>query len=62
MKEKITHTTSGTRTKGAMDFKRLRALRDSEIDFSDIPRLGNSFWRAAKLAMPEPQGPPHHSG
>lgn len=55
MKEKITRTTSGTRAKGATDFKRLRALRDAEIDFSDIPRLGKSFWRAAKLSMPEPK-------
>ena len=41
--------------KGATDFKRLRALRDDEIDFSDIPQLGKSFWKAAKLTMPEPK-------
>jgi len=55
MKEKITKTTSETRTRGATDFKRLRALPDADIDFSDIPRLGKSFWKAAKLTMPEPK-------
>ena len=55
MREKITRTTSGTRARGATDLKRLRAMRDDEIDFSDIPKLGKSFWRAAKLTMPEPK-------
>ena len=55
MKENITQTTSGTRTKGATDFKRLRALRDADMDFSDIPKLSRFFWKAAKLAMPEPK-------
>lgn len=55
MREKITRTISGTRAKGATDFKRLRALRDADIDFSDIPKLGKSFWKAAKLTMPEPK-------
>ncbi len=32
-----------------------RALRDSEIDFSDIPKLGKSFWATAKLTLPEPK-------
>src|SRR5580704_3472891 len=55
MKEKLTQTTSRSRSKGATDFKRLRALRDSEIDFSDIPKLGKSFWATAKLTLPEPR-------
>jgi uncharacterized protein (DUF4415 family) len=55
MKEKITQTTSRTRARGATDLKRLRAMRDDEIDFSDIPQLGKSFWKAAKLVMPEPK-------
>jgi uncharacterized protein (DUF4415 family) len=55
MKGKITRTTSGTRTRGATDFKRLRSLRDTEIDFSDVPKLGKSFWKAARLVMPEPK-------
>jgi uncharacterized protein (DUF4415 family) len=55
MKVKTTQTTSRTRSKGATDFKRLRALRDSEIDFSDIPKPGKSFWATAKLTLPEPK-------
>jgi uncharacterized protein (DUF4415 family) len=55
MKEKTMQNTSETRAKGATDFKRLRALRDADIDFSDIPRLGKSFWKTAKLVMPEPK-------
>jgi uncharacterized protein (DUF4415 family) len=55
MKEKTTQTTSRSRSKGATDLKRLRALRDSEIDFSDIPKLGKSFWATAKLNLPEPK-------
>ena len=55
MKGKTTQTTSGRREKGATDFKRLRAMRDADIDFSEIPKLGKSFWKAARLAMPEPK-------
>src|SRR5271157_4248822 len=55
MKGKITQTTSGARTKGKTDFKRLREMRDADIDDSDIPKLGKSFWKAAKLTMPEPK-------
>src|SRR5271157_3607141 len=36
MKGKITQTTSGARTKGKTDFKRLREMRDADIDDSDI--------------------------
>jgi uncharacterized protein (DUF4415 family) len=53
MKVEITQTTSGTR--GKTDFKRLREMRDADIDYSDIPKLGKSFWKAAKLTMPEPK-------
>ena len=55
MKGKTTQTSSRARSKGATNFKRLRALRDSEIDFSDIPKLGKSFWATAKLTLPEPK-------
>ena len=55
MKCKTTRTTSRSRSKGATDFKRLRTLRDSEIDFSEISKLGKSFWAAAKLTLPEPK-------
>jgi len=55
MKGKITRTTSRARTKGKTDFKRLRAMGEADIDDSDIPRLDRSFWKAAKLVMPEPK-------
>jgi uncharacterized protein len=42
-------------TKGKNDFKPLREMRDADIDDSDIPKLGKSFWKAAKLTMPEPK-------
>jgi uncharacterized protein (DUF4415 family) len=53
MRGKTTQTTSGARSKGATNFRRLRSMRDSDIDFSDIPKLGKSFWKAARLTMPE---------
>lgn len=55
MKGKTTQTTLRTRSKGATDFKRLHALRDSEIDFSDVPKLDKLFWATAKLTLPEPK-------
>jgi uncharacterized protein (DUF4415 family) len=55
MKGKLTQRTSRARSKGATDFERLRAQRDAEIDFSDIPKLGKSFWKTARLVMPEPK-------
>jgi hypothetical protein len=33
--------------KRSYDLKRLRAMRDADIDFSDIPKLGKSFWKTA---------------
>ncbi len=51
----ITQTTSRRRAEGATDFKRLRRMRDAEIDFSEIPKLGKSFWKHARLVMPEPK-------
>jgi uncharacterized protein (DUF4415 family) len=55
MKGRITRTNSKQRTNGATDLKRLRAMPDSNIDYSDIPKLNKSFWKTAKLAMPEPK-------
>jgi uncharacterized protein (DUF4415 family) len=55
MRGKTTQSSSRSRSKGATDFKRLRAMRDSEIDFSDIPKLGKSFWATARLTLPEPK-------
>jgi len=48
-------TTSALRAKGNTDFKRLRGMRDADIDYSDIPKLDDSFWKAAKLTMPQPK-------
>jgi uncharacterized protein (DUF4415 family) len=53
MKGEITRTTS--RAPGKTDFKHLRRMRDAAIDDSDIPKLGKSFWKTAKLRMPEPK-------
>jgi uncharacterized protein (DUF4415 family) len=55
MKGKITRTASSSRTKGKTDLKRLRQMRDADIDDSDIPKLDKSFWKNAKLTMPEPK-------
>jgi uncharacterized protein (DUF4415 family) len=53
MKGRITRVTSKQRTRGATKFKRLRAMPDASIDYSDIPRLNKSFWKAARLTLPE---------
>ena len=53
MKGKITRSTS--RALGKTDFKRLRQMRDADIDDSDIAKLDKSFWKTAKLTMPEPK-------
>ena len=35
------------------DWTRLGEMADSEIDFSDTPKLGKSFFKHAKLRMPK---------
>lgn len=38
--------------------KRLReieAIKDADIDYSDIPKADESFWRRAELQMPRPK-------
>src|ERR1022692_4858591 len=55
MKGKITQTASEARAQGKTDFKRLREMRDRDIDYSDIPKLDEAFWRTAKLTMPSTQ-------
>jgi uncharacterized protein (DUF4415 family) len=55
MKGKITRTNSKQRTSGGTNLKRLRTMPDASIDYSDIPRLNKSFWRTARLTMPEPK-------
>ena len=34
------------------DLARLKALRDEDIDYRDIPELDERFWQNAKLVMP----------
>ncbi len=53
MKGKTTKTTSEAGTKGKTDFGKVRQMRDQDIDYSDIPRLDESFWKTARLTMPE---------
>jgi len=55
MKGKNTRTGSSARAKGKTDFRRLREMRDQDIDYSDIPKLDKLFWKKAKLTMPEPK-------
>ena len=35
--------------------RKLEALRDEDIDYSDIPELGDDFWERAKMHMPQPK-------
>jgi uncharacterized protein (DUF4415 family) len=49
MKKKSTSGQSGT------DWEWLDKATDDEIDFSDIPPLGEDFWREATLRLPKPK-------
>jgi uncharacterized protein (DUF4415 family) len=53
MKGKSMQAALKARAKGKTDFRRLREMLDEEIDYSNIPKLDRSFWKAAKLTMPE---------
>ena len=33
--------------------KKIAAIKDSDLDYSDIPELDAKFWKKAKLARPE---------
>jgi uncharacterized protein (DUF4415 family) len=35
--------------------KAIEAIKDSDIDYSDIPELDADFWEKATLRMPEPK-------
>ena len=35
--------------------KKLLALRDEDIDYSDIPERDDDFWAKAKVVMPRPR-------
>jgi len=36
-----------------LSIEELAALPNSEIDYSEIPELDDSFWESAKIIMPE---------
>ena len=37
------------------DWTRLEAMRDEDIDFSDIPELSDAFFKNAVLRLPQPK-------
>jgi uncharacterized protein (DUF4415 family) len=41
------------RYKKELGIKELAAIKDKDIDYSDIPRLDDRFWKSAKLIEPE---------
>lgn len=47
--------TSDTSDKSGTDWEWLHKATDADIDFSDIPPLGEDFFREARLRMPKPK-------
>ncbi|MCX7044056.1 MAG: BrnA antitoxin family protein [Candidatus Sumerlaeota bacterium] len=39
--------------KTGTDWRRLKAMKDQDIDLSDIPKLGARFFKTAVLRLPE---------
>ena len=37
--------------------KRLKAIADRSIDYTDMPRLSDDFFKTARLLMPQPKKP-----
>ena len=35
--------------------RELKAIKDEDIDYSDIPELDEDFWKRAELYMPQPK-------
>ena len=35
--------------------RKIKSIRDSDIDYSDIPQLSETFWKKARLVLPEPK-------
>ena len=53
MSKQITRTHLGERLdEDRTDWKRIDAMRDEDIDTSDIPPLDESFFKNAKVVMP----------
>ncbi len=42
-----------TKKRSRTNWAKIDALKDSEIDFSDIPELGKAFFKRAVLRLPE---------
>jgi hypothetical protein len=38
------------------DLARIDRMKDAEIDYSDIPRLGTAFFKKATMAWPQSRG------
>jgi uncharacterized protein (DUF4415 family) len=43
------------KTQSLTDWKRIDSMRDEEIDLSDIPELGDNFFKNAELVLPKPK-------
>lgn len=46
---------ASTKRKSRTDWKRVKTMKDSEINFSDIPRIKRSDFARAELRMPQPK-------
>jgi len=44
-----------TKMRSRTNWAKVDVLKDSEIDFSDIPELGKAFFKRATLKLPEPK-------
>jgi uncharacterized protein (DUF4415 family) len=44
-----------SKTQSLTDWKRIDSMRDEEIDLSDIPELGDNFFKNAELVLPKPK-------
>ena len=38
--------------------KEIEAIKDKDIDYSDIPEADESFWLRTELQEPQPEGDP----
>lgn len=45
----------GTKKKSHTDWRRLRNMRDQDIELADIPPLNARFFKTAKLRLPQPK-------
>jgi len=45
----------GLKKHSRTDWRRVNAMKDKDIDYSDAPILGADFFKKAKLRIPEPK-------